>query len=113
MKTYSRFLVVYLTVVCAGRLLPAQSIDSPVASPTGYKVPPQAILDILDAPPPPTSDLSPNQKWLVVTQRDLNHTTIAELAEPQLSLAGRRFKVYPDTRLENIGITKISLEQID
>jgi dipeptidyl aminopeptidase/acylaminoacyl peptidase len=79
----------------------------------GYRLPPQPVLDILDAPPPPTAALSPNKQWMVVTERDLDHTTLAELAEPMLSLAGRRFKQYPESRLENIGITRLTLEALD
>jgi Tol biopolymer transport system component len=57
--------------------------------------------------------LSPNQKWLVITERDLDYTTLAELAEPRLMLAGRRFKQFPDTRIENVGITRLTLRSID
>ena len=78
-----------------------------------YRLPPQAILDILDAPAPPSAQLSPNQKWLVITERDLDYTTLAELAEPMLMLAGTRFKQYPDTRIENVGITRLTLRSID
>src|SRR6187402_905284 len=59
----------------------------------GYRVPPKEILDILDAPAPPFARVSANQKWLLSTERDIDHTMLAELAEPQLMLVGTRFKV--------------------
>src|SRR5215212_6361846 len=79
----------------------------------GYRVPPKEILDILDAPAPPYARISANQKWLITTERDIDHTMIAELAEPQLMLVGTRFKIHPDSRIENVGITRITIKSID
>ena len=87
--------------------------DPAPAPASEYRLPPQDILDILDAPAPASAQLSPNQKWLVITERDLDYTTLAELAEPMLMLAGTRFKQYPDTRIENVGITRLTLRSID
>jgi dipeptidyl aminopeptidase/acylaminoacyl peptidase len=89
----------------------AQLAPSPTPA-SAYQLPPPPILEILDAPPPPSAALSANQQWLTITERDLDHTTIAELAEPMLSLGGRRFKQYPESRLENIGITRVVLERL-
>src|SRR5688500_16747734 len=80
---------------------------------TEYQAPPKEILDILDAPAPPYARVSANQKWLITTERDIDHTMIAELAEPQLMLVGTRFKIHPDSRIENVGITKLSFKSID
>lgn len=77
-----------------------------------YRLPPQAVLDILDAPAAPQFSLSPNNQWLVITDRDLDYSTIAELAEPMLMLAGTRFKQYPDSRIEKIGITRLVLRHL-
>jgi dipeptidyl aminopeptidase/acylaminoacyl peptidase len=79
----------------------------------GYRLPPQPILDILDSPAPPYARISANQKWLITTTRDIDHTTIAELAEPMLMLAGTRFKVNPESRIEVIGTTRLTLKSID
>ncbi len=90
-----------------GQLAPALNTTA------SYRIPPPAVLDIIDAPPPPGASVSANKKWVIITERDLNQVTIAELAEPMLSLAGSRFKQHPDSRLENIGMTKITLQHID
>ncbi len=86
-----------------------------VSAATGdtYRVPPQPVLDILDAPPPPGATVSPNKQWIVIAERDLDHVTIAELAEPQLALAGTRFKIHPDSRIENLGLTRLTFRRID
>ena len=61
--------------------------QAPAAS--GYLLPPKAIVDILDAPPPPTADLSPARDVVALLERT-SMPTIAELAQPMLRLAGLR-----------------------
>ena len=54
-----------------------------------YKLPPQVVIDILDAAPPPTLVLSPSRdRVLVVHRRSM--PPIGELAQPMLRLAGQR-----------------------
>ncbi len=79
----------------------------------GYQLPPQAIMDILDSPPSPQVRVSPNGQWLTIAERAIDEQTIAELAEPILMLAGRRFKQYPDSRIENTGITRLILRNLE
>lgn len=115
MKSASRFhryLIAALATISLAPRIFAQDADQP-ATTAGYQVPPKAILDILDAPAAPLARISANHRWLVTTERDLDHTSIAELAEPLLQLAGSRFKPVSDTRLENIGITKIVIKSVD
>ena len=78
-----------------------------------YRLPPKAILEILDAPAPPTAGLSPDRRWLAISERDLDEDTIADLAEPVLFLAGQRFKPFPTTRLEISGLTKVTLRRLE
>jgi dipeptidyl aminopeptidase/acylaminoacyl peptidase len=60
----------------------------------GYQKPPKAVLDILNAPPPPVVSFSPTRDHFV--QLEANpYPTIAELAEPTLRLAGHR--INPQT----------------
>jgi dipeptidyl aminopeptidase/acylaminoacyl peptidase len=54
-----------------------------------YRKPPQAVVDILDAPTLPGALLSPDRAWLLLTEQP-SMPTIAELAEPMLRLAGAR-----------------------
>jgi dipeptidyl aminopeptidase/acylaminoacyl peptidase len=52
-----------------------------------WQSPPAPINQILDAEAPPTVLLSPNQQWLVELEQPLL-SSIAEMAEPQIPLAG-------------------------
>lgn len=54
-----------------------------------YKVPPQVIVDILDTPPLPVANVSPDRQWLLLLEQR-SMPTIAELAQPMLRLAGNR-----------------------
>jgi dipeptidyl aminopeptidase/acylaminoacyl peptidase len=56
---------------------------------TGYRKPPKAITDILDAAPTPTVSVSPTHDRLLLIQ-GLRYPPIADLAEPMLRLAGHR-----------------------
>ena len=56
---------------------------------TGYLVPPQAIVDILDAPPPPTAIVGPTRDILAFVERR-SMPPIAQLARPMHRLAGYR-----------------------
>ncbi len=54
-----------------------------------YEKPPREILDVLDAPLPPTLIFSPSGDMAVLVQR-VQYPPIADLAEPMLRLAGVR-----------------------
>ena len=54
-----------------------------------YRLPPKAVVDILDAPPPPLTVLSPDRAWLLLAERAAV-PTIADLSQPMLRLAGSR-----------------------
>ena len=63
----------------------------PVEAPAGptdpvYRLPPQILVDIIDAPPTPEISLGPNLEWLLVMQHP-NLVSIEELAERELRLA--------------------------
>jgi dipeptidyl aminopeptidase/acylaminoacyl peptidase len=60
----------------------------------GYQKPPQAILDILHAPPTPLVSVSPTRDQLLLVDY-VRYPDIAELAEPMLRLAGLR--INPNT----------------
>ena len=67
-------------------------VSSLVAQQTGpstYQTPPKAIVDILDAPPPPGVVVSPTREVMALLPRR-SMPSIAELAQPMLGLAGTR-----------------------
>ena len=55
----------------------------------GYQKAPPPISDILNAPPTPLVEVSPNSKWLLAADR-LANPPITDLAQPMLRLAGLR-----------------------
>jgi dipeptidyl aminopeptidase/acylaminoacyl peptidase len=63
--------------------------------PQGWATPPEPIAQILDAPAYPKVMISPDNRWLVeLGQRNL--VPIADLAQPELAIAG--FRLNPATR---------------
>lgn len=59
------------------------------ASTTGYRLPPAPIPQILDTPPTPTVSISPDRTVMAFFSRE-GMPSIAQLAEPELRLAGTR-----------------------
>ncbi len=66
------------------------ALANPAPGQTTYQKPPQAILDVLHAEPSPSVSLNPSRDTLALVQY-ARYPGIAELAEPQLRLAGQRF----------------------
>jgi dipeptidyl aminopeptidase/acylaminoacyl peptidase len=81
-----RFLALTIAVASATVWISAQQ---PQPASVTYQTPPQVIVDILDAPPPPTTDLSPTKDTLALIER-ASMPSLSELAQPVLRLAGRR-----------------------
>lgn len=75
------------TAILVGLLTSSPGAQAPRDS--AYLLPPKAIVDILDAPPPPDVYLSPSRDVVAVLER-APMPTIAELARPMLRLAGIR-----------------------
>ena len=59
-----------------------------------YQKPPRAVLDVLDAPVPPTGALGPTREYMLLAQ-GVRYPPISELAQPMLRLAGLR--INPNT----------------
>ncbi len=55
----------------------------------GYKLPPQTVVDIIDAKPNPAFSISPDRKWILLVERN-SMPAIEDLARPMLRLAGMR-----------------------
>ncbi|UBF25544.1 prolyl oligopeptidase family serine peptidase [Kovacikia minuta CCNUW1] len=76
---------------------PRGAVQSPSGSPTplaGWQSPPEPINQILDTPPAPAVMISPHHQWLVELDQPLL-PAIAELAEPEVAVAG--FRLNPKT----------------
>lgn len=79
---------------------------------SGYRNPPDAIARILDSPAPPVATMSYNREWLLIRTSDITETTIAELAEPTLYLAGRRIRPNPVSRIDVEGVRSATLKPV-
>ena len=56
---------------------------------TGYRMPPQVLADIIDAPQTPWVAISPDNEWMMFIERP-GLPSIEEVAQPELRLAGLR-----------------------
>src|SRR4051812_1009059 len=83
-RTLPRALAALCCVLALAATLSAQT----------YQKPPQAVLDVLNAPVPPTGALSPTREYMLLAQ-GVRYPPISELAQPMLRLAGLR--INPNT----------------
>lgn len=78
-----------IVAVLTAALLGVPATASAQDTALGYQMPPQVLADMIDAPPTPGVALSPDQQWLLLLERP-GLPPIAEVAEPELRLAGLR-----------------------
>ncbi|MBL8857799.1 MAG: S9 family peptidase [Planctomycetes bacterium] len=69
----------------------------------GYKVPPQEIVDVLDAEPTPEVQISPNGRWMLLVSRPAM-PSIEDILRPWVGLAGIRI----DPKLRSMQITSFA-----
>lgn len=74
-------------------LLVLLSLASSLSAQDGYRQPPQPLVDLVDAPLTPALSLSPDRTQALLLAR-APVPTIAELAAPELRLAGLRFNPF-------------------
>ena len=94
-------------------LLVTAVVANAASAQDGYRTPPEAITKILDSPAPPAVSLSVDRRWLLITTADVPETSIAEMAEPTLFLAGRRFQTQPRHRIDLEGVRSATLKPVD
>jgi dipeptidyl aminopeptidase/acylaminoacyl peptidase len=76
-----------------------------------YRVPPQAVVDLLDAPPPPATLVSPDRTWLLLADRAAM-PTVADLSQPMLRLAGSRINPATNGPFRAVNYTGLRFERI-
>jgi dipeptidyl aminopeptidase/acylaminoacyl peptidase len=76
-----------------------------------YKLPPQEVIDILDAPPPPTVSMSPAGDIMALIERQAM-PSIAEVSQPILRIAGIRITPATNSRQPRFFNTGISLKNL-
>ena len=82
--------LIALGLIALAPAVPAAAATDPAAD-SAYRMPPQVLVDLVDAPPTPTVRPDPRREWLLVLQRP-NLPPISELAERELRLGGLRFR---------------------
>lgn len=78
--------------------------------PLGYRLPPQVMVDLMEAPPTPAVLLSPDRRTLLV-QESPSLPPVADLAERELRLAGLRIR--PRTNGPSRSSYAVSLSLVD
>jgi dipeptidyl aminopeptidase/acylaminoacyl peptidase len=83
-------LVFLVPFVLASRAVALQA-PAPASPPAerGWKLPPQEIVDVLEAPPPPSVDLSPDTRWMLLVERPAM-PGLDDVLRPWVGLAGER-----------------------
>ncbi|MBV9240602.1 MAG: S9 family peptidase, partial [Acidobacteria bacterium] len=76
-----------------------------------YKQPPKEILDVLNAPPIPTTTISPARDKIAMLEPQ-RYPPITELAQPMLRIAGLRINPLTNAQHREIYSTKLTLKNI-
>ena len=78
-----------LAVFCLFSLTTFFFANQLMAQGTPYKLPPQEVVDIIDAAPEPSVSLSPNSEWMLMVERNAM-PDISDISRRMLQLAGLR-----------------------
>jgi len=78
---------------------------------TGYRQPPAPIAQILDAEPTPVVSISPDRKWMVILAPPAL-PTIAEVAAPEVKLAGDRINPRTNGRSRETSYKALRLRNL-
>ena len=77
-------------LVCALASIAVGAATAPaLTAQDGYRLPPQEIVDILDAPRAPGVNVSADGEWLILSHRR-NMPSLADMSQPMLRIGGRR-----------------------
>ncbi len=85
---------------------------APTAAQTGYREPPPAVVEILDAPAAPLVSTSPDRRWLALAHRK-NMPSIEQQSQPMLRLAGRRLNPATNGPFGASLVTGIGLLEVE
>ena len=84
---------------------------TPLAQDGGYRLPPQDVVDIVDAAPTPAVSISPDHKYMVLIDRSAM-PSIEEVSRPWVGLAGLRIDARNNGR-QTLGLnTGLQLRQV-
>jgi dipeptidyl aminopeptidase/acylaminoacyl peptidase len=87
------------------------SASDPSSAPSGYMMPPQAMIDLIDAPLTPEVSVGRDRRCMLLMQpADL--VPITELAQPELRLAGLRLNPRTNGPSRGSYFTRLTLQRI-
>jgi dipeptidyl aminopeptidase/acylaminoacyl peptidase len=112
-STSPRPLVLLLALACFLPAAPAAlaQASDPVAG-NGYLMPPKALLDIVESAPTPAVEVAPDRRSILHFEwRAL--TPIADLAAPELRLAGQRFRPTTSGPSRAVPYVSVSIQSLD
>lgn len=89
----------------------AALLQLPLSAQEPYKLPPPEVVEILDAPPPPSVSVSPDQEWLALAHRK-SMPSIADMAQPMLRLGGRRINPVTNGSFSPSLVTGFSIMRV-
>ncbi|MEE8467701.1 MAG: hypothetical protein V3T22_04565, partial [Planctomycetota bacterium] len=84
------------------------SIAGAAAPQEPYRLPPPEVVEILDAQPAPSVQLSPDGRWMFLVQRE-SMPSIEDVSRRMLRLAGTRIDPAADARFSTSFSTSVSL----
>ena len=99
-----------LSVLLLGGQALAQPVDAGVSG-SPYRTPPQALVDLVDAPPTPGVTVDPTKEWMLLLKQP-NLPPVAELAERELRLAGLRINPRVNGPTRTASLTGLELLRI-
>jgi dipeptidyl aminopeptidase/acylaminoacyl peptidase len=77
-----------------------------------YRVPPQEIVDLVDAPPTPDVQFSPDLSWLAILEQP-SLPRISEIAEPELGLAGIRIRPRTNGPIRTSFLRSVRIQRLE
>jgi dipeptidyl aminopeptidase/acylaminoacyl peptidase len=86
-------------------------VSAHAQTPAAYKQPSADIVKMLEASPFPQAQVSPDGKWLLLSERPAM-PTIADIAQPMLRLAGTRISPKTNSIFLSQGINKLTLTDL-
>lgn len=84
----------------------------PAIAQGGYRLPPQEVVDIIDAPSSPMVRFSPDRQWMLLVERSAM-PSIADVSRRMLRLAGMRIDPAANARYTTTFYSALSLRSLD
>ncbi len=103
LKLIGLFALLFLSASASERMLAQQS---------GYRLPPQTVVDIIDAAPEPSISFSPDCQWMMLIDRDAM-PDIEDVSRRMLQLAGLRIDPVANGEFETSFNTGLTLRRRD